>query len=81
MSLAAEKVAEVLALPEEDRAFLAHQLIASLERRVDADAATEWAKVINRRSREMEEGRLDDRTEEEMIATIQTKLGACRKAS
>jgi hypothetical protein len=32
MSIAAEKVAEVLALPEQDRAFLAHQLIAKPRR-------------------------------------------------
>ena len=31
ISIAAEKVAEVLALPEEDRAFLARKLIASLD--------------------------------------------------
>jgi hypothetical protein len=41
MSIAAEKVAEVLALPEEDRAFLVRRLIASLDDTVDADAETE----------------------------------------
>jgi hypothetical protein len=30
MSITAEKVAEVLSLPEQDRAYLVHQLIASL---------------------------------------------------
>jgi hypothetical protein len=38
MSLAAEKIAEVLALPQQDRAYLARQLIASLDDAADADA-------------------------------------------
>lgn len=81
MSIAAEKVAEVLALPEQDRAFLAHQLIASLDHTVDADAETQWNEVIDRRSREMAEGRVDSRPEEEMIQDIRSKLHARRPAS
>jgi hypothetical protein len=46
LSVAAEKVAEVLALPEQDRAFLARQLIASLDETLDADAETRWNDVI-----------------------------------
>ena len=45
MSIAAEKVVEVLALPEQDRAYLARQLIASLDNTVDADAETQWHAV------------------------------------
>ncbi len=78
MSIAAEKVAEVLALPEQDRAFLARQLIASLDDTVDADAETEWNDVIDRRSREMAEGRVDARTEEEVMRDIRAKLNAAR---
>jgi hypothetical protein len=48
MSIAAEKVAKVLALPEEDRAYLARQLIASLDQIVDADAETQWQEVVDR---------------------------------
>lgn len=81
MSIAAEKVAEVLALPEQDRAFLARQLIASLDDTVDADAETQWNEVIDRRSREMAEGRVDARTEEEVIRDIQAKLHARHPAS
>lgn len=58
MSIAAEKVAEVLALPEQDRAYLARQLIASLDDTVDADAETQWHEVIDRRSREIEESKV-----------------------
>jgi putative addiction module component (TIGR02574 family) len=76
MSIAAEKVAEVLALPEEDRAFLARQLIASLDDTVDPDAETQWQEVIDRRSREMAEGRVDARPEEEVIRDIRRKLHA-----
>jgi len=76
MSIAAEKIAEVLALPMSDRAFLAHQLIASLEDTVDADAEAQWNEVIDRRSREMAEGRVDTRPEEEVIRDIRTKLNA-----
>ena len=81
MSIAAEKVAEVLALPEEDRAFLARELIASLEDTVDPDAETQWQKVIERRSREMAEGLVDARPAEEVIRDIRRKLHARRPTS
>jgi hypothetical protein len=78
MSIAAEKIAEVLALPEEDRAFLAHQLIASLDNFVDPDAEAQWQLVIDQRSREMDEGQMDARSEEKMIQDIRAKLNAAR---
>lgn len=76
MSVTAEKVAEVLALPEQDRAYLAHQLIASLEDAVDADAETQWNEVIDRRSREIEEGKVTCRPVEETVRDIRGKLHA-----
>ncbi|HEX3718354.1 MAG TPA: addiction module protein [Verrucomicrobiae bacterium] len=81
MSIAAEKVAEMLALPEQDRAFLARRLIASLDDTVDADAETRWHEVIDRRTREMAEGRADASPEEEMVADIRGKLHARHQAS
>jgi hypothetical protein len=81
MSITAEKVAEVLALPEQDRAYLAHQLIISLDDIVDTDAEMQWLEVINRRSREMSEGRVDARSEEEMMRDIRAKLHARHPAS
>jgi putative addiction module component (TIGR02574 family) len=81
MSIAAEKVAEVLALPEQDRAFLAHQLIASLEDDVDADAETQWKDVIDRRSREIEEGKVSCRPVEQVVQEIRDKLRARRQPS
>ena len=81
MSIAPDKMAEVLAWPEQDRALLARQLIASLDNTVESDAETQWNEVIDRRSREMAEGRVDARSEEEMIRDIRTKLPARHPAS
>jgi putative addiction module component (TIGR02574 family) len=81
MSVNAEKVAEVLALPEQDRAYLARQLIASLDDTVDADAEEQWNEVIDRRSREMAEGRVDARPEEDVMRDIRAKLRARHPAS
>lgn len=81
MSIAADEMAELLAWPEQDRAFLARQLIASLDETVEPDAETQWNEVIDRRSREMAEGRVDARSEEEMIRDIRTKLHARQPAS
>ncbi len=76
MSIAAEKVAEMLALPEQDRAFLVHQLIASLEDNLDADAETQWQEVIDRRTREIEEGKVSCRPVEQVVQRIRKKLHA-----
>jgi putative addiction module component (TIGR02574 family) len=81
MSVAAEKVAEVLALPEQDRAYLAHQLIVSLDDTVDTDAEAQWNEVIDRRSREIEEGQVNCRPVEETIRDIRAKLHARRQPS
>jgi len=81
MSIAAEKVAEVLTLSEQDRAYLARQLIASLDGTVDADAEAQWSEVIDRRSREMADGRVDVRSEEEVIGDIRAKLHARHPSS
>ena len=81
MSIAAEKVAEMMALPEQDRAYLARQLIASLDDTVDADAETQWNDVIDRRSREIEEGKVICRSVEETVREIRAKLHARRQPS
>ena len=81
VSIAAEKMAEVLALPEQDRAFLARQLIASLDDTVDADAETQWQEVIDRRSREIEAGKVSCRPVEEVVQDIRHKLRARRQPS
>ena len=81
MSVIAEKVAEMLALPQSDRAYLARQLIASLDDTVDADAETQWQEVIDRRSREIEEGKVNCRPVTETVRDIRAKLHARRQPS
>jgi putative addiction module component (TIGR02574 family) len=81
MSVAVEKVAEVLALAEEDRAFLAHQLIASLDESVDADAQARWHEVIDRRSGEIEKGKVSCRPVEQVVENIRDQLHARRQPS
>jgi putative addiction module component (TIGR02574 family) len=81
MSIAAEKVAEVLAWPAQDRAYLARQLIASLDDAVDSDAETQWHAVIDRRSREIEEGKVGCRPVEQVVQEIRNKLHARRQPS
>ena len=81
MSIVAEKLAEVLALPQKDRAYLAHHLIVSLDDTVDADAEAQWNEVIDRRSREIAEGKVKCRPVKETIARIRRKLHARRKPS
>jgi len=81
MSVTAEKVAEMLALPQSDRAYLARQLIASLDDTVDADAETEWQEVIDRRSREIEEGKVNCQPVTETVRDIRAKLHARRQPS
>jgi putative addiction module component (TIGR02574 family) len=81
MSIAAEKVAEVLALPKEDRAFLARELIASLDDTVDADAETDWNEIIERRSREIDQGKVSCRPVEQVVQDIRKKLHTRRQPS
>lgn len=81
MSITAEKIAEVLAFPEPDRAYLAHQLIASLDDTVDADAETQWQETIDRRSCEIEEGKVTCRPVAEAIRDIRARLHAGRQPS
>ena len=77
MSVAAEKMAEVLALSEPDRAFLARQLIASLDSAMDPDAETQWHEVIDRRSSEMAVGRVDARPEAEVVGGYSSQAHSC----
>ena len=81
MSIAANKVAEVLALPVQDRAFLARELIASLDETVDVDAETQWNEVIDRRSREIEAGTVNCRPVEKVVQEIRKRLDGSRQSS
>jgi len=81
MSVAAEKIAEVLALSEEDRAFLARELIASLDESTDSDAETLWQDVIDRRSGEIKSGKVECRPVGQVVSEIRKKLNAGRQSS
>jgi hypothetical protein len=81
MNIGAEKAAEVLALPEEDRVFLARELIARLDDTVVADAETQWHEVLDRRSREIEQGTISCRPVVQVVQDIRGKLHARRQPS
>jgi len=81
MSIAADKIAEMLALPEQDRALLARELIASLDEATDPDAEIQWERVIDRRSTEITEGKVTCRQVEQVVQDIRSKLNARRHSS
>lgn len=70
---------EVLALPASVRAFLAHKLISSLEDDIDADAEAQWMEAIDRRSEEIQQGRVSCRPVAEVVREIRGKLDALRR--
>jgi hypothetical protein len=47
---------DLLALPPESRASLAHALIASLDEELDEDVETRWAEEIRRRDNDIKKG-------------------------
>ncbi len=49
-------IEEVAKLPEADRIRLAERVLASLDGEPDRGAGEEWAREIERRSREIEQG-------------------------
>jgi len=80
MSTAAEKIAtEALSLPDQERAFVARKLISSLETEIDSSAEMEWQKVIDRRSREISEGKIACQPVEESLRNIRARLHAARR--
>ena len=47
---------QALALPPDDRARLAHDILASLDGPADEDASEAWVREIERRVREVKDG-------------------------
>jgi putative addiction module component (TIGR02574 family) len=75
MSVTTEMIAEAaLTLPREDRAFLARELIASLDDAADPDVETAWRDEIDWRTREMKNGRVSVKPIETVLAEIRAKL-------
>jgi putative addiction module component (TIGR02574 family) len=54
-----ELLAEVLRLPRQERARLAQELLSSLEEPDDEEVAAAWANELERRSREVDEGKVE----------------------
>ena len=68
-------LAEALGLPVEDRADIAAKLLASLDDAAeDPDAADAWADEIERRVREVDEGRVQLVPWEEVRAKLRARL-------
>jgi hypothetical protein len=77
MTADARKIAaELLALPTPTRAYLAHELLASFDGGDDEGAEAEWMAVIDRRSTEIESGRVECRPVAEVVKDIRAKLDA-----
>jgi putative addiction module component (TIGR02574 family) len=60
MSMTAEKiVSEALALSPQARAFVAEQLIESLDASTDTEISASWREEIRKRCREVDEGTVE----------------------
>ena len=64
-----------LALPPDERAWLASELIASLDEGEDADVEAAWAVEIERRIAEVESGEAKTVSWEDARTRIKSKLG------
>ena len=75
MSTRADSILDTaLALPPNERAWLASELIASLEEEKDSDVEAAWASEIERRIDEIESGEAELSSWEEARTRIRTKL-------
>lgn len=72
-----EFLPELLQLPEEERARLAHELIRSLDGEADPDAAALWDTEIERRAAEVRDGTVESLSEEEFRERLR-RLTAAR---
>ena len=65
---------EALALPLEERVKLAERLLESLEALPEKEAESLWLDVAQRRAREIDEGKVQLVTPEELERRIQARL-------
>lgn len=63
-----------LALPPDERAWLAEELVASLDQHRDTEIEAAWAAEIDRRIAEVESGQAETVSWEEASARIRAKL-------
>lgn len=71
--------AEMLTLPAATRAYLAHELLSSFDDGTDEGAEAEWMAVIDRRSEEIESGRVQCRPVTDVVRDVRAKLDAQRR--
>ena len=75
MSMTAEKiVSEALGLPGPIRAFVAEQLIESLDTDATTDLSPEWKSEIEKRCREVDEGAVNLVSADEVFQKAYAKL-------
>jgi putative addiction module component (TIGR02574 family) len=75
MHSTADVFTRALALPSNERAALARQLLQSLEAEpADSDWETAWAEELDRRIARLESGKAGTRDWREVIAEIEKKL-------
>ncbi len=69
---------EALGLPAEDRAQLAHDLLASLDGPADSDADSAWATEIERRVAELDAGTVTTVDADEVLRQARGRLRSTR---
>lgn len=75
MSTKADTILDTaLALPPNERAWLASELIASLDENSDSDVEAAWATEIEKRIAEVESGEAETTSWEEARSRIRAKL-------
>jgi putative addiction module component (TIGR02574 family) len=75
MSTRADTILDTaLALPPKERAWLASELIASLEEGADVDVEAAWAEEIEKRIAEVDSGEAETSSWEEAQARIRATL-------
>lgn len=79
MATKEDLLSDVLRLPPEERAEVAHKLLLSLEEGAeDPEAHAEWSVELERRGREVLDGRVKTVSWEQVEERIRTRLGQRR---
>ncbi|WP_255217551.1 addiction module protein [Myxococcus sp. AM010] len=79
MATKEDLLSDVLRLPPEERAEVAHKLLLSLEEGAeDPEAQAEWSAEVERRAREVLDGRVKTVSWAQLEERIRTRLGQRR---
>ena len=70
---------KALDLSPQDRARLVHDLLATLEGQPDSDAEGAWAKEIERRVREVDDGTVELISWDEVRKRLESRLASRRR--